>query len=655
MCGIAGAWWPEGQPAESLEQTGLAMARSLRHRGPDALTAWSDPAAGLVLGHSRLAVIDLSAAGAQPMHSHSGRFVIAFNGEIYNHLEVRQRLLAGGHSPPWRGHSDTEALCAAIDAWGLEAALTACCGMFALALWDRNRRVLTLARDRLGERPLYYGRVGSGFGFASELRALRLLPDFDAAPDPEAVLALLAYQYIPDPLSIHPGIAKLQPGHLVEISAGQAGAPRPWWTVEQSALAARDHRRAGHGDSVGRLETVLGDVIGSQMLSDVPLGCFLSGGIDSSLIAAMMQARSSARIRTYAIGFADSAYDEAPHARAVAAHLGTDHTEAILREEDVLALVPEVHRRYDEPFADSSQLPTLLLARLARQDITVALTGDGGDEIFGGYPRYLSTPRVWDRLQGAPGPLVGAAALGGRAAAGLVNILIPLLGAAGLARRLPDNLPARLDRAARILRSRGDAAMFNTQFNRVASDARALLSADLRGELEVPAVRGMDPALLADLGMARWMMGNDLLGYLPGDILVKMDRAAMAASLEARAPLLDVRVLDFAWTIPDRELLAAGGGKGVLRRLLDRYVPRALVDRPKQGFAVPMDQWLRGPLRPWAEDLLAPAALARSALLDSHAVRRLWRRHLADESGLGQTLWAVLMLQAWALGDPDPA
>jgi asparagine synthase (glutamine-hydrolysing) len=629
----------------------MAMAAALRRRGPDASGVMFDTQSGVLFSHARLAIVDLSSAGAQPMVSPSGRYWLVLNGEIYNHLELRERLASSRPDLVWRGHSDTETLIAAIECWGLEAALSASYGMFALGLWDRQDHVLTLARDRAGEKPVYFGKVGEAFAFASELRALRRLPGFDNRPDPEAMAAMLTYQYVPDPLSIHAGVAKVRAGHLVEVRGGVAGAQRAWWdqqkAIEQSSVA----RRLPMQDAPDQFEALLVEVVRSQMLSDVPLGSFLSGGIDSSLVTAILQQQSGGRVKTYSIGFTDPRFNEAPHARAVAEHLGTEHTEAIFEPADALALIPDLHRYYDEPFADCSQLPTLLLSRLARQDITVALTGDGGDELFGGYPRFQRGAQVWARNLAYSSPGLRARAKLARGAGHLAALTSSAFDAVGLGSLHPANLPGRLGRAARLFANRDDPGAFHDDFARIPGGGRALLPEQLRAQLEDPRLPCAAPELFSDLGMARWLMASDAASYLPGDILVKVDRAAMAFSLETRAPLLDARILDFGWSLSDAALFGADGGKQIMRDVLFRHVPRHLIDRPKQGFIIPLDDWLRGPLSGWAEDLLAPAALARTAVFDGKRINRLWRRLKGGEAGLGYPIWSALMLQSWLMAD----
>ena len=649
MCGLTGFWQP-GAHADALAPIARAMAARIAHRGPDDDGVWTDAEAGIALAHRRLSILDLSPAGHQPMPSASGRWVIAFNGEIYNHLQLRAELERAGAAPAWRGHSDTETLLAGIEAWGVDATLKRCTGMFALAAWDRSERRLWLARDRIGEKPLYYGWQGDTFLFGSELKALRAHPAFAAGVDRGALALLLRHNYVPAPYSIHPGIAKLPPGTWLALSPGQReAAPVAYWSLAEVAERGMASPFAGSdAEAVAQLEQLLGDAVRGQMVADVPLGALLSGGIDSTLITALMQARSARPVRSFTIGFEEGAYDEAVHARAVAAHLGTEHTELRLSADDALALIPALPSMYDEPFADSSQLPTHLVMKLARQHVTVALSGDAGDEFFGGYNRYFLGPKAWRRIGWMPLPLRRLLGAGMTAVpAATVNRL-----AGPLARRLGVALPG--DKAhklgSRLRRVRDIDDLFVSLVNEW-PDAAGM----------VPGGR-IPPNLLDDRScwprlshpVAR-MMALDGLTYLPDDILVKVDRASMAVSLETRAPFLDRAVMEFAWSLPMSMKLRDGRGKWILRQLLDRHVPRALVERPKMGFGIPLDDWLRGPLRDWAEALLDEGRLRREGYLRPEPIRDAWRRHLAGQASFGYRLWSVLMFQAWLeqQGAPD--
>lgn len=627
MCGIAGLWRHQhGLSSPGLEQSVAAMAAALRHRGPDDAGLWTDPAAGLALGHRRLAIVDLSPAGHQPMLSASGRYVIAFNGEIYNHRALRRELeQAELLQQPWRGQSDTETLLAAIEAWGLTAALQRAAGMVALALWDRQERVLHLARDRFGEKPLLWGWLEQAgqrvLVFGSELAALRALPGVATpAVNPDALAAYLRLGCLPAPLSIHQGLQQLPPGHQLAIrNPLEPVQPQPWWDLQQQASRCFALQPAPVAGSEARLldqlERTLQQVIAEQALADVPLGAFLSGGIDSSLITALLQAGSSRPVRSFTIAFPDApGYNEAPHAAAVAAHLGTDHTEVALTAADAQALIPQLPQLYSEPFADSSQLPTHLVCREARRSgLTVALSGDGGDELFGGYNRHRLAPQLQRRLGWLP----------------------PLL-RRGLARGL-EQAPVSHRGLARDKRRKLAAAI------RAAGSLEQLQAVLTSVEASAS---GPVASLPAAPSAAERLMLADTAAYLPNDILVKVDRAAMAASLETRAPFLDHRIAELAWQLPLALKLRNGVGKWALRQLLDRHVPRALIERPKAGFAMPIGPWLRRPLRSWAEALLDPALIRRQGWFQPEPVQRLWREHLAGADHTPQ-LWSVLMWQAW--------
>jgi len=638
MCGLTGflRWEGLGADAPALAR---AMADRIAYRGPDDSGVWIDDPAGVALAHRRLSVVDLSPAGHQPMLSAGGRWVLAYNGEIYNHLDLRKRLEAAGSAPLWRGHSDTETLLAAIEAWGVDETLKRSVGMFALALWDRQERSLWLARDRIGEKPLYYGWQGDSFLFGSELKALRAHPSFNATVDRGALALLLRHNYVPAPHSIYTGIRKLTPGTWLRLDAASRDPePVAYWSLgEVAERGAGDPFTGTDAEAVNALEERLDSAVRGQMMSDVPLGALLSGGIDSSLITALMQANSTRPVRTFTIGFDEKQYDEAVHARAVAAHLGTEHTELRLSSNDALALIPQLPAMYDEPFADSSQLPTHLVMKLARQHVTVALSGDAGDEFFGGYNRYFLGPRVWKRM--APLPAWSrrfAGALLSRAPAGAIDRGWHAVGNPfGVTQ-----LGAKLSRVGARLRTVDSLDDLHVELQSEWTDAnpagpRAEALLDLRNRWP----RLADP-------VAR-MMSLDALTYLPDDILVKVDRASMAVSLETRAPFLDREVMEFAWRLPMHMKIRGGKGKWILRQLLDRHVPRSLIERPKMGFGIPLDPWLRGPLREWAGDLLAEERLRSEGYLRSEAIKRTWHKHLRGEGSHGYRLWSVLMFQAW--------
>jgi len=614
---VTGFFRRAGGLAPGAREELTEMTSSLAHRGPDAAGEWLDHEAGIALGHRRLSILELSAAGSQPMASHAGRYVLATNGEIYNHLEIRESLARDGGEPAWRGHSDTESLLAAFDRWGTEAALRKTVGMFALALWDRQEEVLTLARDRLGEKPLYYGEQGGVLLFGSELKSLRAHPAFRGEVDRDQLSAYLHRGYVPAPQSIYRGIRKLPPGCLVQFARNRAPGPLPepraYWSLgEIAASGLRNPFDGSDAEAVDRLEAVLSRAVASQSVADVPLGAFLSGGIDSSTIVALMQAQSSRPVRSFAIGFHEDAFNEAPHARAVAAHLGTEHTEMIVTPQDAMSVIPRLPRLYDEPFGDSSAIPTFLVAELARRHVTVSLSGDGGDELFGGYTRYGRGHRLWRQLRRIPRALRPALAPGfGRHYSRFV--------ATGSAQELYDAV--MLDPAA----------------------AGIVLGVDGK---PAGASIGLNAGLAAtDFYQA--MMLADGTTYLPDDILVKVDRASMGVSLESRVPMLDHRVVELAWQMPLRMKLRNGEGKWLLKQLLSRYVPAVLHDRPKKGFGMPVGQWIRGGMREWAESLLGAERLKQEGFLDVPRVRAHWSRHLEGRTRSGEGIWRVLMFQAW--------
>lgn len=631
MCGLTGFL---GHPADDVTLTAraAAMADAIRYRGPDAGGAWVDAENGLGLGHRRLSILDLSPAGAQPMVSACGRFVIAYNGEVYNHTDLMPDLAAAGVA--LRGHSDTEVLLEAFAHFGVEAILPRLGGMYAFALWDRRDRRLVLARDPLGIKPLYWGRTGDGtLLFGSELKALRAHPAWDFALDPQAVAGLLSFGYVPAPLSIHRGVHKLPPGHSLTIEAGgEPGLSCFWSLADIAARGQAETAQWSDAEATDRLESLLLQITGEHLLSDVPVGAFLSGGIDSSTVVAMMKRVANGPVRTFTIGYGETGYDESAHAAAVARHLGTDHTELRVTAADALAVIPTLPEMYDEPFADSSQIPTFLVSQLARRHVTVALSGDGGDELFAGYNRH-----VWiERVQGAAGRLpawarrMGAAAMTGLSADGWDRLAGGLPG-------MPRLLGNKMHKLAAALSARDSGEVYRSLVT---------LWPDAQNLVPGTAPAGL-PTIPDGLGTVERVQFLDAATYLPDDILVKVDRASMAVSLESRVPLLDRRVAEFAWTLPRRHRLRDGQGKWLLRQVLYRHVPRELMERPKMGFAVPIGGWLKGPLRPWAEELLSEAAFARHGLIDAAVIRRRWQDHLAGRGGWEHHLWAVLMFQAW--------
>ena len=641
MCGVAGILGPA-----SDAETVTRMIRALAHRGPDDEGIWVDGGAKLALGHKRLAIVDLTLAGHQPMLSSSSRYVITFNGEIYNHAELRRELAAGGHEIAWRGHSDTETLLAGFDIWGIKATLRKASGMFALALWDRKDRVLTLARDRLGEKPLYYGRQHGSNGpflFASELKALQQHPQFDPEIDRAALRLFVRYLGVPGPLSIYRGISKVVPGTILTL---RPGASEPtveeyWSGAEVARVGVANPVSFSPEEAADELERILERAVGRQMMADVPLGAFLSGGIDSSTVVTIMQKLSDRPAKTFSIGFHEQSYNEAEHAKAVAAHLRTEHTELYVSPNEAMAVIPKLPAMYDEPFADSSQIPTYLVSALAREQVKVALSGDGGDELFGGYDRYLITANLWGKIANVPRPL--------RAAAAKALTIIP----ADAWTRFGNKAGGLLPRTLRFQRL-GDkvhkgAGMLVSRSLDELYDGMLSLWRDPQfviGTVPESTAAFDEAEYLGDLGGAERMMAKDMLGYLANDILTKVDRAAMAVSLETRVPLLDPEVVDFAWRLPLDMKIRGGTTKWLLRKVLYRHVPEKLLDRPKMGFGVPLDLWLRGPLRDWAESLLDERRLDQEGFFRPKEIRSCWNAHLGGHNNQFK-LWTILMFQSW--------
>ena len=643
MCGIVGGWTLKR--FQQLSERLPIMTNALLHRGPDAEGHWQDSEAGIAFGHRRLAIIGLGAEGAQPMHSESGRYCLTYNGEIYNHLELRRLLVPTGKIT-WRGQSDTETLLACFEQFGIEETVKLCVGMFAMAAWDRRLQELVLVRDRMGEKPLYYGFIGDCFVFGSELRALTAL--FDQKPDlnADALALFLRYGYIPQPYSAYRGIAKLPAGAMLRMNGAnlrqqQTPDTQTYWCPDDF-LQGKSSSGIEAGDAVSRLETLLEQSVKSQMLSEVPLGAFLSGGIDSSAIVALMQKNSMQPVKTFTVGFGEGAFNEAEHAKAVAAHLGTDHTELYVTSQDALNVVPSLPDIYDEPFADSSQIPTFLIASLARTKVAVSLSGDGGDELFLGYGRYPILVNYWRTFGALPLPL------------------------RKLVASCLDSVPMKhWDRffqlAKPILRRTHYAQANGWRLHRLAGmmtmespedcylEMMSHWNADealVKGAAKLPHEMESDFSVAAD-GLMRKASIRDIRSYLPDDILVKVDRAAMANSLETRVPLLDHRVVELALSLPQRVHFREGQSKWPLRQVLYRHVPRKLIDRPKMGFGVPLAEWLRGPLREWADDMLSEKALSESGMLNAAPIRGLWERHISRQADGHYPLWNVIMLQAW--------
>jgi asparagine synthase (glutamine-hydrolysing) len=655
MCGLVGFLGAHSSGHKTDLDLLRIMASAIAHRGPDTDGVWADPKAGIGLAHRRLAVLDVSPAGSQPMESNSGRYVIVFNGEVYNHMDLRSQLEMGLSENreikgiAWRGHSDTETLLAGFDAWGIPATVARCTGMFSFAVWDTLTLNLSLGRDRLGEKPLYYGWQGQGdsavFLFGSELKALKRHPVFTADIDRNALCLFMRHSYIPAPYSIYQGIAKLEPGCLLNVSMSQ---PNPvvqrYWSVAEVARASLVAPFAGTpNQAVDALEVLLKSSVKQQMVADVPLGAFLSGGIDSSTVVALMQAQSARPVKSFTIGFNEANYNEAVNAKAVAQHLGTDHTELYVTHQQALDVIPKLPQLYCEPFADSSQIPTFLVSQLARQQVTVSLSGDAGDELFGGYNRYVLADKLWRSLSSVPVTFRRLAEQGLLAVSpNTWNSIAKYLHAVTPNSLTQVNMGDKLHKAARVMSAPSLDKLYLGLVSQWADPASVVIGGtepptQLTGN--VPDFEGLDEI--------QRMMALDTLTFLPDDILVKLDRAAMGVSLEGRVPFLDHRVVEFAWQLPQNLKLRDGVGKWVLREVLYRHVPKALVERPKMGFGVPIGDWLRGPLRDWAEDLLNEDRLKREGFFQPSPIRQKWDEHLSCRRNWEHHLWTVLMFQAW--------
>jgi asparagine synthase (glutamine-hydrolysing) len=638
MCGIAGFVDLKRRfGPDELRTIASRMADSLSHRGPDDQGVWTDAEAGVALGHTRLAIIDLSPAGAQPMISSCGRFVLSYNGEVYNAPELRAELQAAGR--PFRGHSDTEVMVEGFAVWGVRPTIERLIGMFAFAAWDRSSHTLTLARDRLGIKPLYWGRANGSLVFASELKALKTLPDWQGEIDRDALSAFLRYGYVPTPMSIYRGIRKLALGTLLECGEDGEVKPTAYWSLtevaERGQASLLDVSDAAAQEM---LESLLVDAVRRRMVADVPLGMFLSGGIDSSTVAALMQAHSSQPIRTFSIGFREPAYDEAAHAKQVAAHLGTEHTELYVTPEEARAVIPKLQDIYNEPFADASQIPTFLVSEMTRRYVTVALSGDGGDEVFAGYNRYGQGLALAKMIRILPKPMR-------QAIASAMTAVTPDMWDY-FSRVVPRQMRPRLvgdkiHKLAGVLPE--DSVGFYRRLVTQWSEASYLVegAAEPDESLYASNLRERFPDDVS------WMQYLDTLTYLPDDILTKVDRASMAVALEVRVPLLDHRVVELSWRLPHRFKLRGGAGKWLLRQIAHKYVPKGLLERPKTGFGVPIDQWLRGPLKEWAGDLLSSSALNHVGLLDPVPIAEKWAEHQAGAQNWQHFLWNVLMFAAW--------
>jgi asparagine synthase (glutamine-hydrolysing) len=643
MCGIAG-FLDRSIGADLAMPLVKGMARSIAHRGPDDEGAWSDIEAGIALAQRRLSIVDLSPAGHQPMFSADQRFVIIFNGEIYNYEAIRSEL---DKEVPraWRGHSDTEVLLEAIGRWGVRGALQRCVGMFAFALWDRKNRSLTLVRDRIGEKPLYYARLGNCFAFASELKALRVLPQWSQDIDRSSLALLIRHGYVPAPYTIFQGVHKVRPGQIMTLTEGAAELKvETYWSAATAAQQGfRSPFTGTREDAVDELDRLLRQSLRGQMMADVPLGAFLSGGVDSSTIVALMQSMSSSPIRSFTIGFDVKDYNEAQHAKSVADHLGTDHTELYVTEQDALNVIPKIPSIYCEPFSDPSQIPTYLVSQLARRNVTVSLSGDAGDELFSGYVRYGLTERLWSGLSSVPlGLRRTAAKLATIPPSAMYDVVAGPLMKLAPSKWRSNLVGEKIHRTAAILTMKSVDEVYLQLCSQCPKPAEIVID----GPEHSTVLTGLEQ-LPEFAGPVRRMMYLDMMSYLPDDILVKVDRAAMAVSLETRVPLLDHRIVEFALSIPLAMSRADGQTKWPLRQIVYRHVPKRLIERPKMGFGVPIGVWLRGALRDWAEDLLSENRLRREGYFHADAIRKLWHEHLSARRNHQYCLWNVLMFQGW--------
>lgn len=637
MCGITGYW------SDKAPQTALAanMACRIESRGPDDAGVWVDDDVGLALAHRRLSILDLSPAGHQPMQSPCGRYVLTYNGEIYNHQDLRRELESQGAAFNWRSHSDTETLLAALRHWGAQATLEKLNGMFAFAFWDATQQILILARDRMGEKPLYYGNAGNTFLFGSELKALSVHPDWQGEVNRDVLALFMRHNYVPSPWSIYRNIYKLPPAHFTVIRENGRSIDKPicYWDLGQFAAQGSVIQIYDEVEVISEFDGLMRDAVSKQLASDVPLGAFLSGGYDSTMIVAHMQALSGQPVKTFTIGFQESDYNEAQYAKQVAAHLKTEHTELYVTPDEAMAVIPKLPEIYDEPFADSSQIPTYLVSKLARQHVSVSLSGDGGDELFFGYGRYTTCEAIWGKLASLPLPL--------RKLAGQMLTLMPGRAIEQLMHLLPKrfrikHLADRLPKLAEYISTPDELCIYHKLISHWKNPDQLVLGAN------EPATIFDNDKFLSNLASVREkMMYLDMMTYLPDDILTKVDRASMAVGLEARVPLLDHRVVEFAWRVPTEYKYRDGKGKWLLRQVVHRYVPKELMERPKMGFGVPIEHWLRGPLREWGEALLDERRLKREGYFNPEPIRKLWEEHMNGTRRWHYYLWDVLMFQAW--------
>ncbi len=652
MCGITGIINLDTFTMESLRKICLQMTNSLRHRGPDDAGAWTDSQGLVALGHRRLSILDLSPEGHQPMLSATGRFVISYNGEVYNYIDIRKRLEELGQAPIFGGHSDTEVMLAAIEAWGLEKAVQEFNGIFAFAIWDQKESRLSLVRDRVGVKPLYYGWAGKSFVFGSELKSLRQHPHFDNRIDRRVLALYFRHNYIPAPHSIYEKVFKLEPGKILTISSDARRLDKLSPLQSKTYWSAQKIWRGGalnswQGDertAVDSLETILVDAVKSQMISDVPLGAFLSGGIDSSVVTALMQSSSSQPVKTFSIGFHEAGYNEAVFAKNIADYLGTNHTELYVTDEQAQDVIPLLPTIYDEPFADVSQIPTYLVSKLAREHVTVSLSGDGGDELFNGYSRYIAVERLWRLANVQPEilkQLVGILIrqLPVKALDVLAYPLNTIFKALGYHDRKIGN---RLKKYAGLFSQSSRMEIYRTYISYSSSSENPVL-----GGKEPTTVFSKNIDANNSFDYFQLMALLDILTYLPDDILVKVDRASMAVALEARVPFLDHRIVEFAAVVPTNMKIRAGSGKWIIKEILKKYIPLELTERPKMGFGVPVGEWLRGPLKTWCQDLLNQSEISDECVLDANLIQRLWKQHSSHEWDRSEQLWGILMFRAW--------